>query len=296
MPVRLNKALKELNVGINTVAEFLQKKGKALQDASPNAKITDEQYKLLMDAFGADKTKHEEISKRRERERQEKERLKQEKRQKQETIFRTQSESKQQFKVVGNIKDLQKKEEEKKEEVKRKEAKTSELKVTPPSVDTPPVKSEDLAIVPDVKTEVPEPSETAENEKETVTAETHPKEDATVTASAPDEEQIDETAPEKEESATEVITKPAEHTQKEKKQKQRVLGKVDDDGVFRTETPTTGVKQVGFIDLSNINSKTRPDKKSKAEKRKEREEKERQRKEAKEAMGIRQKAQTHQNR
>ena len=281
---RLNKALKELNVGINTVAEFLQKKGKALQDASPNAKITDEQYKLLMDAFGADKTKHEEINKLRERERQEKERLKQEKRQKQETIFRTQSESKQQFKVVGNIKDLQKKEEEKKEEVKRKEAKTSELKVTPPSVDTPPVKSEDLAIVPDVKTEVPEPSETAENEKETVTAETHPKEDATVTASAPDEEQIDETAPEKEESATEVITKPAEHTQKEKKQKQRVLGKVDDDGVFRTETPTTGVKQVGFIDLSNINSKTRPDKKSKAEKRKEREEKERQRKEAKEAM------------
>ncbi len=281
---RLNKALKELNVGINTVAEFLQKKGKALQDASPNAKITDEQYKLLMDAFGADKTKHEEINKLRERERQEKERLKQEKRQKQETIFRTQSESKQQFKVVGNIKDLQKKEEEKKEEVKREEAKTSELKVTPPSVDTPPVKSEDLAIVPDVKTEVPEPSETAENEKETVTAETHPKEDATVTASAPDEEQIDETAPEKEESATEVITKPAEHTQKEKKQKQRVLGKVDDDGVFRTETPTTGVKQVGFIDLSNINSKTRPDKKSKAEKRKEREEKERQRKEAKEAM------------
>jgi len=83
---RLNKALRELNVGINTVAEFLQKKGKALQDASPNAKITDEQYKLLMDAFGADKTKHEEIQKQKERERQERERLKQEKRQKPETF------------------------------------------------------------------------------------------------------------------------------------------------------------------------------------------------------------------
>ena len=58
---------------------------------------------------------------------------------------------------------------------------------------------------------------------------------------------------------------------------------MDEDGVFRTETPTTGVKQVGFIDLSNINSKTRPDKKSKAEKRKEREEKERLRKEARDA-------------
>ena len=283
---RLNKALKELNVGINTVAEFLQKKGKALQDASPNAKITDEQYKLLMDAFGADKTKHEEISKLRERERQEKERLKQEKRQKQETIFRTSSEPKQQFKVVGNIKDLQKKEEEKKEEAKREQAKTAEVKVTPPTVDTPPAKTEEPKRDSEVKTEVAKPAETTpeEKEKETATAETPQKE---VTADiAPDtkEEEKEETATKTEQPAPEVKTKPGEHGQKEKKQKQKVLGKVDEDGVFRTETPTTGVKQVGFIDLSNINSKTRPDKKSKAEKRKEREEKERQRKEAKEAM------------
>ena len=79
-------------------------------------------------------------------------------------------------------------------------------------------------------------------------------------------------------------TQPDTQPHKDKKQKQKVMGKVDEDGVFRTETPTAGVKQVGFIDLSNLNSKTRPDKKSKAEKRKEREEKERQRKEAKEAM------------
>ncbi len=283
---RLNKALKELNVGINTVAEFLQKKGKALQDASPNAKITDEQYKLLMDAFGADKTKHEEISKLRERERQEKERLKQEKRQKQETIFRTSSEPKQQFKVVGNIKDLQKKEEEKKEEAKREQAKTAEVKVTPPTVDTPPAKTEEPKRDSEVKTEVAKPAETTPEEKgkETAAAETPQKE---VTADiAPDtkEEEKEDTAIKTEQPAPEVKTKPGEHGQKEKKQKQKVLGKVDEDGVFRTETPTTGVKQVGFIDLSNINSKTRPDKKSKAEKRKEREEKERQRKEAKEAM------------
>ena len=51
---RLNKALKELNVGINTVAEFLQKKGKPLEDASINAKITDEQYDILLKEFGSD--------------------------------------------------------------------------------------------------------------------------------------------------------------------------------------------------------------------------------------------------
>lgn len=56
-----------------------------------------------------------------------------------------------------------------------------------------------------------------------------------------------------------------------------------DDGVYRLATPDAGVqfKQVGFIDLSNINSKTRPDKKSKAERRKEREEKEKLRQDAK---------------
>ena len=99
MAVRLNKALKELNVGINTVAEFLQKKGQALQDASPNAKITDEQYNMLMEAFGADKTKNEEIHKKMEKDRLAKERQKMEKKQKQE-IFRVSQEPKQQFKVM----------------------------------------------------------------------------------------------------------------------------------------------------------------------------------------------------
>ena len=51
MAVRLNKALKELNVGINTVAEFLQKKGNPLEDASPNAKLTDEQLEYIIKNF-----------------------------------------------------------------------------------------------------------------------------------------------------------------------------------------------------------------------------------------------------
>ena len=116
MPVRLNKALKELNVGINTVAEFLQKKGKALEDASPNAKITDEQYALLMAAFGADKNKHEEVKRdiqsRKEKEQKEREeRREQQQREKAEKkkveLFRTSSEPKQKFTVLGNINDIQ---------------------------------------------------------------------------------------------------------------------------------------------------------------------------------------------
>ena len=55
---------------------------------------------------------------------------------------------------------------------------------------------------------------------------------------------------------------------------------VGEDGVYRTKTPDAGVqfKKVGFLDLDSINSKTRPDKKSKQERKKEREEKERERK------------------
>ena len=271
-----------MNVGINTVAEFLQKKGKALQDASPNAKITDEQYKLLMDAFGADKTKHEEIQKQKERERQERERLKQEKRQKPE-IFRAPSETKQQFKVVGNIKDLQQpKAEEKKEEEK--------VQVTQPQPQT--AKTAEEKTLPESKPET-KPAVEAEQPKEAsaavATAEKEEKKEEktvepAVVAKTPTESPASAISESKEPVKDEEKTQPDTQPHKDKKQKQKVMGKVDEDGVFRTETPTTGVKQVGFIDLSNLNSKTRPDKKSKAEKRKEREEKERQRKEAKEAM------------
>jgi cell wall-associated NlpC family hydrolase len=118
MPVRLNKALKELNVGINTVAEFLQKKGKVLEDVSINAKLTDEQYELLVNAFGADKSKHEEIKlvnqKRKEKEQKERDERREQqqkekelKKQQKEEVFRTESERKQSFKVLGNINDVQ---------------------------------------------------------------------------------------------------------------------------------------------------------------------------------------------
>ena len=263
MAVRLNKALKELNVGINTVAEYLQKKGMALQDASPNAKITDEQYNLLMEAFGADKTKHEAIQKKMEKDRLEKERLKKEKKQQQE-IYRVSGEPKQQFKVLGNINDLKPKKEEK------------------PVVETPVV-------------EKPEPEKVEVQPTEPEIVEVEPKEEIVETPVEVKPEIVEETPIEEPEPEPESEPEPVaqEEPQTEnvsdipaiEMEEKPVTITADstpmaNDGVFRTEIPTAGVKQVGFIDLSNINSKTRPDKKSKAEKRKEREEKERLRKEA----------------
>ena len=63
MSIRLNKVTRDLNVGITTVVEFLQKKGYAIE-ASPNTKITDEQYAELVKEFGKDKNLKKENEKR----------------------------------------------------------------------------------------------------------------------------------------------------------------------------------------------------------------------------------------
>lgn len=62
MAIRLNKVTRDLNVGITTVVEFLQKKGHTIE-ASPNAKITEEQYAELVKEFSKDKTLKKESEK-----------------------------------------------------------------------------------------------------------------------------------------------------------------------------------------------------------------------------------------
>jgi translation initiation factor IF-2 len=242
---RLNKALKELNVGINTVAEFLQKKGKPLEDASINAKITDEQYDILLKEFGSDMQKKQEtnlhIQKRKEKEQQEKaerkakelqEQLRREaelkKQKEQQEVFRLESERKAELKVLGKL------QEEKAPVVEEKtEPEKPEIQEAPVVVDTPAqekdadVEAEEVGIDDDIEQE-------EESDDSNLQTDKTPSEDSK-------------------------------------------------DDVFHVSTPDPGLnfKQVGFIDLSNINTKTRPDKKSKAERKKEREEKERVRQEAK---------------
>jgi translation initiation factor IF-2 len=52
-PIRLGKAAGEFNVGMSTIVEFLESKGVSI-DASPNTKLTPEQYDLLRTEFAAD--------------------------------------------------------------------------------------------------------------------------------------------------------------------------------------------------------------------------------------------------
>ena len=72
MSVKLSKVTKDLNVGLATVVEFLHKKGfSEVAENNPNARISDEQYDLLLQEFSKDKTvkKQSEIAAQRHKER-----------------------------------------------------------------------------------------------------------------------------------------------------------------------------------------------------------------------------------
>ena len=51
MPIKLIQVQRKLNVGINTVVEFLKSKGVEVED-NPNTRISDEQYSMLVKEFG----------------------------------------------------------------------------------------------------------------------------------------------------------------------------------------------------------------------------------------------------
>ena len=54
MGVRLNKVLRDFNVGLQTVVDFLDKKGIKVE-ADLNVKLTDEQYAGVKQEVGKDK-------------------------------------------------------------------------------------------------------------------------------------------------------------------------------------------------------------------------------------------------
>ena len=54
--IRLNKVLRELNISLERVVEFLNHKGVEI-DARPTTKITNEVYDILLDEFEKDKSK-----------------------------------------------------------------------------------------------------------------------------------------------------------------------------------------------------------------------------------------------
>ena len=274
MTIRLNKVTRDLNVGITTVVEFLQKKGYTIE-ASPNAKITEEQYAVLVKEFSTDKNLKIE-SEKFSQERQNKDRNKasisiegfESKKEKEEVVKTViPEEARPKLKQVGKI-DLD-----------------NLNKKTAPKVVEPAAKViEQTPKAEPVVEKVVERKETPQPEKETpkpVVVEEKKPEPAPQPAPAPVLEEKKEPKIEK----TEEKTPQVKEMEKETPEAAPVQEKEEDD-VFKIR-PTefkSKINVVGQIDLDALNQSTRPKKKSKEERRKEREEKDKQRQEQRKQM------------
>ncbi len=274
MTIRLNKVTRDLNVGITTAVEFLQKKGFVVE-ANPNTKITDEQFELLKKEFSTDK----DLKMKSERflqERQTKERNKasvaiegyetkesvKEKVEEIKTVIPEDVRPK--FKPVGKI-DLDNLG---KKPVVEKEKEVEEQKPEPvvePVQPKPEVKEMPSE---EVEAQVAEKVSEVEPVQETVEEKTieTPVEEPQTQDATEEEYHSDETTDvkvEKEEEAPVEETKSADSSEE----------------IFTIRKPefVSKINVIGQIDLAALNQSTRPKKKSKEEKRKEREEKEKQR-------------------
>ena len=101
MSIRLNKALRELNIGLQTAVEFLENK-KELGEvkAEPSFKISDEQYQALNDAFSKDKEVRDQAEKLFTQKTKDKKRAPEQKDNRSENVLES---GRQQYKPLGKI-------------------------------------------------------------------------------------------------------------------------------------------------------------------------------------------------
>ena len=242
MPIKLIQVQRKWNVGINTVVEFLHKKGFEVED-NPNTRISDEQYALLVKEFGKNLPEKERLLAK-EPVRKEGPAVKKEERTKKaeeiETVIpeelRPRIVSKGHIELGGGAHRKSQEETETREDP-REEAKETP---TPDEVERPSVE------------EVPA-SAPAKNEEEKTTIVEEEKKDQ--------KEEVEKSAVEKTQEEN-----PRPEPQEEVK-KEEELFRLDSS---RLETK---IKVTGKIDLDSLNQSTRPKKKTKEEKRKERDEK-----------------------
>ncbi len=271
MTIRLNKVTRDLNVGISTVVEFLQKKGHTIE-ANPNTKISEEQYAILVKEFSTDKNLRLE-SERFIQERQNKDRnkvsvaiegyQKTEKPKSEEIKTVIPDDVRPKFKPVGKI-DLDSLN-------RRPEKPAAEQRPQPQPQQPAPVVEEkkEEPVVQKLVVEAPQPVAQPEPEKVAIpVAEEKPVMEAKKEESKPVVmEEIAEPI---------VVSEPVADDEAS-----------DEDSVFKirqTENAPVQLNVVGHIDLNALNQSTRPKKKSKEEKRKEREEKDKQRQDQKKLM------------
>ena len=270
MSIRLNKAIRELNIGLQTAADFLTRQYGIEGTDNPNLKLTDEQYEGLKAEFVTDaamRTQAEKLLQKTKQGKEGKVRKEEEKRVEMKEQETGKSSSPQKFTVLGKI-DLDAK---KKTSVPAKDASGKSEKTV--AADATKQKE----------------GESSRRESYTSSASTTTSKSAT-----PSSDNVEKHVQKKEKEdviksvdvavTVEDNVAPAEKRQEEDikqsenmdNEKRETDNEKEEQEFFRLEKnkkPQQTLNVLGKIDLSALNQSTRPKKKSREEKKREREEK-----------------------
>ena len=282
MSIRLNKALRELNIGLQTAVEFLEKKSE-LGEVKPELsfKLNDDQYGALVEAFKQDaevRNQAEKIFQKKPKEKKRpstpKEASSAPKDNRAEELLKTSS--RQQYNPIGKI-DLDSigKTSAAKEPVAQDTTSQASQAAQEPApkpaaaVSSEPEKKETVKPV-EAKVAQPAPAPEAPVQSETPQKEEKPAPKEAKPASKKEKVKV--------EKPVEKQVQPKEEEAPQKETEVDDDAKNDGDELFQTKSElkmqnAPKVNVLGKIDLSAINQSTRPKKKTKEERRKEREEK-----------------------
>ena len=284
MSIRLSKALSELNIGLQTAVEFLEKrKDGDGEKFGPTSKLTDAQYSALVEAFKQDAAVRTEAEKLFQKKPKEKKHSSETKDSNNESLLA--SAGKQEYKPLGKI-DL--------DSVGKPAAKQSGATKQD---NTPQPKAAAVSLAKENKSE--EKAPVAKTHAQHKTTEVKPAETAKAEKPATGTKEAHKSAkpaaeakPKHDKPAQPKAEKPV--AQQPKAQEVASTDKTSEDAgskVFQLKSEkkmlnTPKVNVLGKIDLDALNQSTRPKKKSKEEKRREREEKSQQNGERKKRVRI----------
>ena len=274
MSIRLNKAIKELNIGLQTAVEFLEKKNLLGGDTlTENTKLTEEQHKALLENFKQDAQVRTEAEKLFPKKPKEKKRAPEAKDNRAESLL--ESSKQQQFKQLGKI-DLDSFG--KKPAASKSAALATEEKAAPVAKAPGKHAPEQAAAV------SPEPKDTSsapgQEAAEPTTDAVLQADDTALQADRSDapHPSAPTAAPNAEAPDAEAVAKDALSQGEMPSDAAQNAANEPAKGVFQLKSEkemlnAPKVNVLGKIDLTALNQSTRPKKKTKEERRKEREEK-----------------------
>ena len=251
MSIRLNKALRELNIGLQTAVEFLEKRSDLGEvKAEPSFKLSDAQYAALAGAFQQDKEVRSQAEKLLQKKPKEKKRSEETQA---EPLLK--SSTQQQYKPLGKI-DL--------DSLNKKPA--QKKPATPETHKEPQAKTNAVSHKPATNSEAPQKASTEAK------VDNQNKNQNTVGQNKEHKQE------KKQEAAKTVVNNTASAPKKVDAAEKPAEAPKTETGIFTTKSEkkilnAPKVNVLGKIDLSTLNQSTRPKKKSKEEKRKEREDK-----------------------